>query len=368
MADRVRLAVVGCGDVAFRTYLPSLRQLGEVSCITATCDLESGRAQRAAELSRAWSDDVHIYTDFRDCVAAGGFDGLINLTPGPIHPTITSAALDAGFHVFSEKPLANSIPEAKALIATAKARERLLLCAPATTVTPRWQLVERVVRSGELGQPTLITGQHSSMGPAGWSGYTGDPEPFYSPEVGPILDLGVYVLHAMTSLLGPARRVMASGTIAIPQRRVLSKGAAARVIEVRTFDHVLIHLEFADGLGQLVSSFAVPASRSPVIEVHCTEGSVSVGQDGWFDPMSSIQVYRPKDDTEDDGGWREESPSVPGSVDNLIGMGPEHFVACVRGEERPVLTAEQACHVLEIALQAKESAAAGRAVTLETTF
>ncbi len=368
MTNRVRLAVVGCGDVAFRTYLPSLEQLGETSCVTATCDLDSGRAQRAAELSGRWSGDVRSYTDLGACLASGAFDGLINLTPGPSHPRVTQAALSAGVHVFSEKPLANSIPEAQALIALAKEQRRLLLCAPATTVTNRWQLVERLVKGGELGRPTLVTGGHSSMGPAGWRGYTGDPEPFYSPEVGPILDLGVYLLHAMTSLFGPALRVLASGRIAIPQRRVLSQGAAHRVIEVRTFDQVLLQLEFPDGMAQLITSFAVPASRAPVIEVHCTEGSISLGQGGWFDPEASVDVYRRDEDNEDAEGWRVETPSAPGPVDNLIGMGPAHFVACLRGEEQPVLTAEQACHVLEIALRAKESAAAGRAVALETTF
>lgn len=368
MADSVRLAIIGCGDVAFRTYLPSLEQLAGVSCVTATCDLDPVRARRAAELSSRWSDEVCSYTDFGECIASGGFDGLINLTPGPTHPRVTHAALAAGVHVFSEKPLANSIPEAQELIALAKERGLRLLCAPATTVTNRWRLVERLVRSGELGHPTLITGQHSSMGPAGWRGYTGDPEPFYSPEVGPILDLGVYLLHAMTSLFGPALRVLASGTIAIPQRRVLSQAAAGRVIDVRTFDHVLLQLEFADGMAQLTTSFAVPASRAPVIEVHCTEGSVSLGQEGWFDPVASIEVYTRDEENDGAEGWRVEAPSTAGPVDNLIGMGPAHFVACLRGEEQPVLTAEHACHVLEIALRAKESAAAGRALALETTF
>lgn len=359
---------MGCGDVAFRTYLPSLEQLGDVSCVTATCDLDSGRARSAAELSGKWSGDVRSYTDVGACLASGDFDGLVNLTPGPSHPRVTHEALAAGVHVFSEKPLANSIPEAQALIELAKEKGRLLLCAPATTVTNRWLLVERLVKSGELGLPTLITGQHSSMGPAGWRGYTGDPEPFYSPEVGPILDLGVYLLHAMTSLFGPALKVSASGTIAIPQRRVLSQGAARRVIEVRTFDHVLLQLEFPNGMAQLTTSFAVAASRAPAIEVHCTEGSVSVGQGGWFDPDASVDVYKRDEDNEHAEGWRVETPSTPGAVDNLIGMGPAHFVACLRDEEEPVLTAEHACHVLEIALRAKESAAAGRALTLETTF
>ena len=368
MADKIRLAVVGCGDVAFRTYLPSLEQLGDLSGVSATCDLDSDRAHKAADLSGRWSGQVRSFTDIDECLGAGDFDGLINLTPGPSHSRVTRAALGAGIHVFSEKPLANSIPEAQELIALAKEKDRLLLCAPATTVTNRWQLVERLVKSGEIGRPTLVTGQHSSMGPAGWRGYTGDPEPFYSAEVGPILDLGVYLLHAMTSLFGPALRVSALGTIAIPQRKVLSQGSSDRVIDVHTFDHVLMQLEFPDGLAQLTTSFAVPGSQAPAIEVHCTAGSVSLGQRGWFDPGASVDVYSGIEDPEGAEGWRVEAPSSPGPVDNLIGMGPAHFIACLRDGAKPVLTAEHACHVLEIALRAKESAASGRALALETTF
>ena len=84
----------------------------------------------------------------------------------------------------------------------------------------------------------------ANMGPAAWRGYTGDPSVFYGPGVGPLLDTGVYALHAVTGLLGPARRVQAFGTVAIPRRPILIPRLQGQEVEVSTNDLVLLHLDF----------------------------------------------------------------------------------------------------------------------------
>ena len=130
-------------------------------------------------------------------------------------------SLRAGKHVFSEKPLAANLADAQATIDLACERGLTLLCAPAVMATNRFRWLKAQLDSGWLGRPTLAVGQMANMGPAAWRDYKGDPAVFYGPEVGPALDTGVYILHAITGLLGPARRVEAFGGISIPQRNVL---------------------------------------------------------------------------------------------------------------------------------------------------
>src|SRR5690606_23306899 len=102
----------------------------------------------------------------------------------------------------------------------ARAAGTLLLCAPGTMATARFQWLKQLIDEGAFGNLTVATGQMGNLGPASWSEYTGDPRVFYSRSVGPVLDLGVYVLHAITGLFGVAKRVQAFAGIAIPERVV----------------------------------------------------------------------------------------------------------------------------------------------------
>ena len=145
---------------------------------------------------------------------------------------------------------------------------------------------------------------------------------------------------------------------------------------VTATDHVLMQLEFASGaLGQLLSSFAVPATAAPRLEVHLTGGSISLAGDQFEAvPVSFFVRAGGSGDGSPAGvplaeGWHHGimTPPPPDAFPT-VGIGVQHFLACVAGEEKPVLTAEHARHVLEIVLLAYESIADGRARDLQTTF
>jgi len=141
----------------------------------------------------------------------------------------------------------------------------------------------------------------------------------------------------------------------------------------------MIHLEFAGGaLGQLLCSFAAPGTQVPRLELHLTGGSISLVGDQ-FDPIPASIFVRDDAPAAVGGAPVRGLPSTPGWHHGVatpppsdrfptIGLGVEHFLACVAGDERPVLTAEHARHVLEIILAAYESMADGRVRDLATTF
>jgi predicted dehydrogenase len=367
--DRLRLAVVGCGDVARRRYLPTLAEMADRVDLRACCDPDRRAAERAARLVEgAWPDNrafARLDDVFRDIE----LDAVVNLTPAPVHAEVTEACLQAGLHVYSEKPLASTIAGADRLIGLAKDNEILLLCAPGVAVTKRIRWLVDIVASGRLGQPTLAVAQHADTGPATWREYTGDPSVFYGPGVGPVFDHGVYRLHAMTTVLGPVRRVQAMGTIAVPRRLVRAGPLAGRTIDVRTPDHVLINLEFANGaLGQLLASFAAPATQAPWLELHCTNGTVSFPGES-SDPDAPVDIYLDDDSPLGLEGWtRGLHPPPPGKEPGVVEAGIAHFVGCLFGEERPVLTAEHARHVLDVILKAYDSIRDGQSHATETTF
>lgn len=361
----VKLGVIGCGDVATRTYFPAIQELGDKVQVTAVFDIAADRAANAAKTFPGSTP----YTTLDELLKHPGLDGVLNLTPAPFHRETTSAALSAGLHVLSEKPIAGSVAEAQELIALAKSAGRQLLVAPAVMATNRFRWLRDVLGNGKLGTISFATGQYGTMGPAGWRQYTGDPSVFYAANVGPVLDLGVYPLHGVTGLLGPVKRLQAFGGIQIPERTVQIRRLAGKKIEVGSNDVVMMHLDFGGTFASIIASFAIPGTRAPLLEVHGSKGSFSLSVDRFYDAAGPVE-FRFLDDTLlGIDGWMDNvrNPEQDG-VSNLIGAGAEHFVSVIKGEEEPILTAEHATHILEIILTAKRSIDEGRAIELETTF
>jgi predicted dehydrogenase len=383
--NRLRVGIVGCGDVAHRHYLEPLTALAARAEIVGCCDPRLAAAEGVVAAVRDSSPRATAFDRLDEMLREVAPDAVFNLTPAPLHAEVTAACLAAGAHVYSEKPIASSIAEADRLIARAHEAGLLLLCATASALTAQVRWLRSIIDSGRLGRPTLAVAQVVGMGPADWLEYTGDPAVFYGPGVGPVRDLGVYRLHELTALLGPVRRVGAMGSIAIPERTIVAGPKAGQTVTVTAPDHVLIHLEFAGGaLGQLLASFAVPASQAPRLELHLTGGSISLVGDQ-FDAIPASVFLRAgatagvtASDAEGatlagslpaEPGWHHGVPTPP-PPDRFptVSLGVGHFLACVAGDERPVLTAEHARHVLEIMLLAHESMADGCVKDLTTTF
>ena len=360
----IQLGVIGCGDVAFRTYFPSIDELGDRAKVVAVFDVAPERAQRASARFGATA-----YTTLDEFLKHPGLEGTFNLTPAPFHRETTSAALDAGLHVLSEKPIAGTVEDAQALIAYAKEKGKHLLVAPAVMASNRFRWLTDVLGNGRIGKLNVATGHYSTMGPAGWRQYTGDPGVFYSANVGPVLDLGVYPLHGITGLMGPAKRVQAFGGIVMPERKVQIRRLAGSTITVESNDIMMIHLDFGGSYAQILAGFSTPASRVPLMEIHGTEGTMSLSVPRFYDAKGPVEFYFRDDSLLGVDGWMNDvrNPEQEGATE-LIGAGADHFVNVIEGKEAPIMTAEHATHILEIMLKAKESAAEGRALDLETTF
>ena len=367
---RIRVGIVGCGDVAHRRYLPALESVRDRVELVACCDPAPGQAQRAVDAVRDWAPDAVAFTDLARMLAECRLDAMVNLTPATKHGPITKAALEAGLHVYSEKPIASSVSEADELIALARDRDRHLLCAPASALTRRMRWLAEIVRSDQLGPLTLAVAHYADPGPAAWREYTGDPRGFYGEGVGPLVDHGVYRLHELTTLIGPVRRVQAMGSIGRPTRVVRAGPLAGQTFEVTAPDHMLVNLEFATGqVGQLLTSFGTPATKAPWLELHFAEGTISFPPASQYDRDAGASVY-----VDDDGplgleGWiHGVQPPPPGDRFDLVESGAVHFIDVLHGDQEPVLVAEHARHVLEIMLAASASIADGRSHEISTTF
>jgi predicted dehydrogenase len=366
----INVGVIGCGHVAQAEYLPGLASFPDRVKIVALFDVLEDRVNEVAAKypgSKAYSN----YDDFLAHDDGGKIDLVFNLTPAPLHRDITARALEAGYGVYSEKPIASSVQEAIELADIAKARNLPFFCAPATLVTGRFRWMKDFIAAGEIGDVVAVNATTASMGVAAWRGFLGDPKVFYSKGVGPLIDIGVYLLHCITGLLGPVKTVQASGGVLIPQRKVLVEHSYGQTIDVQANDHYFINLTTGSGaVGHVFASFAVAATKNPWFEVYGTQGAISVGRNQWYNGNGSSDVYRRDESAEGTNeGWTE-NVAVPNplEVDGILTAGILHALDVLDGKEEQVLTAAHATHVLEVMLACDESIRTGESIAITSTF
>ncbi|HEY8285429.1 MAG TPA: Gfo/Idh/MocA family oxidoreductase [Chloroflexota bacterium] len=369
-AARVRVGVIGCGDIAFRRYLPGFAEIPEQAEVVALHDPDGVRMAAAATQYGG-----RPLASLEELLSAQGVDAVLNLTPPRLHGSVTLSALRAGKHVMVEKPIAGTVAEADVVIAEAAARGLVLVCAPAIAINAFMVDVRRLVHDGAIGDVTHARAQLATFGPAAWMEYTSDPTWFYQRGAGPLVDLGVYMLHALTEVLGPVRRLSAFGAISIPTRTVLAGPARGKEISVELEDNIQALLEFElpgregprPAFAHLDASYCTWTTPGPMIEIYGSEGVLVV--DNIYDERGTIRLWR--------GGkggaraWEIVPPISPSAIPNRgkhIFAGASHLVACVRTGRAPLLSAEHARHVLEVMLLATEAAHSRKTLDTKTTF
>lgn len=365
----IRAGVIGCGFIAQYTYLPVLKQIGADRIdVVAVFDTVQDRVDIAQKEFPAAGG----YTDFDAFLAhEGGLDLVFNLTPAPLHRSISAKVLESGASVYSEKPIAATIDEAVELAGIAGQHDLHLFVAPSTITTARMVWLKERIGKGDFGHAHTIKAHIGGMGPAAWKEYTGDPRVFYKKGVGPLIDLGVYMLHTITGLFGPATRVSAVGDVVYPERILLQEQFAGEKVTVDTPDVLSINLEFEGGkFANLFTTYAVVGSKAPMFELYGTAGSASVGAHQWYSGNGSTDfLFVTKGPSGRGAEWENDVPTPnPLPIDGILESGILHAIDVVENGGTNILSPEHATHVLEIINGALASADSGEPVVLTTTF
>jgi predicted dehydrogenase len=339
----VGIGIVGCGKIS-DAYFGNLKKFDGVA--TAFCaDLDARRAQgKAAQ----WDVPRHGTVD--ELLADPAVELVVNLTIPQAHADVDLRALRAGKHVYSEKPFATTLAEADQVIALARERKLLVGCAPDTQLHADVQTARAAIDAGLIGRP--IAAQASVM-MGGHECWHPDPEFYYLAGGGPMLDLGVYHVAALTTLLGPVARVAGMATRTWNTRTITSQPKAGTVIPVEVDTHIACLLAFANGAtGTLVTSFDIrTAYTAPSIEILGETGSIAL-------PCGASQQVRISG-LEDKGGWRELPFSHPYAKD-ARGLGVADMAMAIRSGRPHRNTGEFARHTLAIMLHAHRSGREGR--------
>ena len=369
--DVLKLGIVGAGMIATveAGFLPGLRRMRDRVEVTA---ITSRTRSRAESVALDW-DIPAVYGTMDQMLAESDVDAVLNLTPIDAHYDVNMAALAAGKHLVTEKPLAATVAQASDICALAADRGLTVLCAPADMLMLEWADARRLVAAGAVGKVAFARLQSSHGGPAAMA-WPADPTWFYQKGAGPLLDMGVYGIDRITGLLGPARRVAAMSGLAAPVRRARGGPFDGLSIDVTEDDNTLVLLDFGESVFAVIdATFNVQASRTPQLELFGTAGTLIVNRPGGAAGGGGpIELFR-LDAAPGLPGWIAPSPLDALPRDDRAARFSravlvDHLVDCVRRGASPVTGADRARHVLEIMLAAQTAAREGRTVSLTTSF
>jgi predicted dehydrogenase len=289
-------------------------------------------------------------------LAGEPFEFLVDLTDMQQHEGINRRALEAGKHVWSEKPIANTLGAGQELLRSAGQKGLRLWGAPITVQSPQFAFMAKQLAAGKLGRVAAAHADYGHEGPD-WSAF------FYEKLGGSMPDLAVYNLTSLTGLLGPAKQVTAMLSIVTPERTVGDKGR----ITVTEEDNAMVLLDHGRGVISHTQSgfnYFNPHGHDGSQE---TRHTISiVGSDGFLGLVGYDWAPLGVDFA------TKESPQVQRHVTNAQGyiwqQGAALAAECLVTGKELLTTPEHALHVLEIMTAARESSATGKRVALTSTF
>ncbi len=366
--EKLRVGLIGCGVIS-DIYLKTSQRFDIIDIVACGgLDLDQAKAKAAQYgIPKACMPD--------EILSDPNIDAILNLTIPAAHAPISLAALNAGKHVYSEKPFVTTIEDGKKVLALAKEKGLYVGNAPDTFLGGRWQTCCKLLEEGVIGKPT---GAAAFVGSHGVERHHPNPDFYYKIGGGPMLDLGPYYLTAMIAMLGPIKRACGMSNRISDKRLIESQPRHGEYIDVEVDTHVLGMLEFESGVvGSIMMSFDVWDSQTPRLEIYGENGTICIpdpdpvhgpnlfeGEVWYRTRETSRWTYKPRVKGLDN--WQIAENTHGHNVDSR-GLGLVDLAYAAR-DGRPVrASGEMAHHVFEVMTGILESPGDGMYRVMEST-
>jgi predicted dehydrogenase len=339
-----RVGIVGCGVIS-HAYVENAAAFDSFE-IVACADRDPLRSEALAAAHGAASTTVEGLLGGEDV------DVVLNLTPPAVHAEVTRAALEAGKHVYSEKPLAMSAPGAAELLDLADERGLRVGCAPDVFLGGAFQEARALIDRGAIGRPLGVSATMLAGGQEAWHP---DPDIFFRDGAGPLLDMGPYYLTAIVALLGPVVRVAGLSSTFVAERTIEIGPRRGERFAAETPTHTTAALELRCGAtATLLATFEAPSHYSSTFLVLGSEGTLLLP-----DPNTFGETIRLRGGA---GDWNV-LPYRSRGAREVRGVGLQDLVDAIASDREPRASGRLALHVIDVARSILASAEAG--VTLQ---
>lgn len=344
-----RIGLIGTGRIS-DIYIQNCSKFDELEIVSCgSLDAEESKKKAQVYGIPTVQSPVEILAD-------PNVDCILNLTIPASHAAVTLQALEAGKHVYSEKPIATDILDCRRILNLARSKNLKVGNAPDTFFGGRWQTVRKLLDQQVIGKPT---GVMAFAGTHGVERHHPNPDFYYQTGGGPLLDLGPYYLTAMVFLLGPILKVSGMARKTFDQRMIENGNRYGEKIDVEVDTHSLSMLEFQNGsIGSMTLSFDIWDSETPRFEIYGEDGTICIPDP---DPVHGANIfqgpvlYRTRSESrwefqprpKDRGDWLV-AENTHGFNQDSRGVGLLDLYYAVRDDRTVRASAELAAHVSEV--------------------
>ena len=362
----MKIGIIGCGVIS-NTYIRDIRRLYRDMEIVAVADVSRKAARDTAD-----KYDIKRACNVEELLAMEDIRLVVNLTPPVFHTDINMKALEAGKHVFCEKPLALNVEDALKVIELAKERGLKIGCAPDSFMGSSLSTCSKVLKDGWIGKPMYAITNMLSCGVETWHPR---PEPFYRQGGGPVYDMGGYYFSALVSMFGSVASVRAVGSKGFEKRNIYVGDRKGESFDVEVLTHYFVLVTFKSGfVANMNFSFDVFRTEMPMFEIYGTEGTLFVPDPNMHGGLP--RIYRKEQKlTEcfgaDNGNSMDiyELPEMFQNVGQYVrGIGVHDLALAIEEDREPVANARLALHVLDIMTGVMRSAQQCCDVEMSTTY
>lgn len=378
--SKVKLAFVGTGELMLKYYLPEASENPGLFEIVGICDESSERAETLARFVGA----PEWFSDYTELLSQSSADMVAVLASPDVNYAVALASVEAGKHVYVEKPFAPTLADADHLLQKATDSGLQVMAAPTLMLDPSNALIRSLISNGSIGQvafASVSAKQASELGTGHYSRFLqqlaqaeislvdesqeGSAIPWYfDAGRGPVIDSAIDAITRITGLIGPARRVTAFSGLSAGHREALQKTGQESLIDTAQDDTTLLLLDFGDSrYGYINSSWFGIASQSPGLEIIGSGGSIAVTSSRESDASAQeivVHVFHEKT-----ARW-DEFPLTEGLW--RIPSGLTHLGHCLLEGNSPDTSVEHARHVVEVVEKTYIAARTGQAQDITTTF
>lgn len=360
MAKELGVGIIGCGNIS-TTYF-SLSPLFKGLKVLACADINMDAARLRAEEYKVKAQTID------ELLANDELDVIVNLTIPDAHFPVSKRILEAGKHAYSEKPLVLTLEQGEELRRIAKEKGLAVGCAPDTFLGGAHQLARKFIDDGGVGR--ITSGSCHVMSP-GMEMWHPNPDFFFLPGGGPILDLGPYYIANLINLIGPVKRVGALTSMASETRTITSQPRNGETIPVKTPTTIQALLEFVSGANiTLTASWDVWSHRHANMELYGTEGSLYVPDPNFFG--GTVEASGRDKDIKPLENWahpfgiaNQESPSGPRANYRTAGLA-DLAASLIDGRDARC-SLDRTLHSVDVMTSILKSGAENRFVDLTTT-
>ncbi|MEP3429910.1 MAG: Gfo/Idh/MocA family oxidoreductase [Roseibium sp.] len=356
MTKTLGIGILGCGNIsaAYMRLAPLFKGIEVRAC----ADINEAAAKARAEEFGLRAETVD------GLLASDDIDIIVNLTIPAAHFEVSKKILEAGKHVYSEKPFVLSTQEGADLAAIAKEKGLRVGSAPDTFMGGAHQLARHLVDSNAVGK---ITSGACFVQGAGMESWHPNPDFFFKPGAGPVLDIGPYYVSNLIQLLGPVKRVVAMASSASEERTITSEPRKGEKIKVETPTTIHSILQFHSGAQiTFCASWDVQQHGHSNMELYGQTGTLHVPDPNFFG--GEVRMTQAKNFANIPDAWSHPfSKANDGTNANYRTAGLADMAQAISANRPHRCSAEFALHVVDVMTSILTSGETGSFIDIGTT-